>query len=165
MTVASWTNATAARTANNKGLLWPVETVDAAALRNTYAVSEPLEAFVERYWTVQWDRRRAPPYRSEVLSHPSVNVSVESGDGPRHGQQLPATLVHGVVTRRFHVDLTGMGRVCAVKLRPGGFTALTGLRVRADSVCRAAELLGPHLDLGPGGGARRGRRHGPHPVA
>ncbi len=142
MAVASWRNATAAGTASSKGVLWPVETVDAAGLRNTYPVSEPLVPFVERYWTVQWDRTGRPPFRSEVLSHPAVNLSVESGDGARHGHQLPATLVHGVVTRRFLVDLTGIGRVCAVKFRPGGFTALTGLRVRPDSVCRAAGLLG-----------------------
>ena len=47
------------------------------------------------------------PFRSEVLSHPSVNVSVESGTEPRFGHELPAVLVHGVVTRRFVVDLVG----------------------------------------------------------
>ncbi len=138
----SWTNATPARTASVKGVLWPVETADAAELRNTYPVAPGLEPFVERYWTVRWDRRGQPPYRSEILSHPSVNLAVESGDRPRHGHELPAVLLHGVVTRRFSVDLTGTGRVCAVKFRPGGFTALSGLRVRPDSVCRAEEVLG-----------------------
>jgi hypothetical protein len=62
-----------------------------------------------------------------VLSHPSVNVSVESGTQPRFGFPMPAVLVHGVVTRRFTVDLAGAGRVSAVKFRPGGFAAFTGV--------------------------------------
>ena len=40
---------------------------------------------------------------------------------------MPAVLVHGVVTRRFTVDLAGAGRVSAVKFRPGGFAAFTGV--------------------------------------
>ena len=60
---------------------------------------------------MRWDLTGRPPFRSEVLSHPSVNVSVESGTEPRFGFALPAVLVHGVVTRRFTVDLTGAGRV------------------------------------------------------
>lgn len=39
---------------------------------------------------------------------------------------MPAVLVHGVVTRRFTVDLVGTGRVTAVKFRPGGWVAFGG---------------------------------------
>ncbi len=66
-----------------------------------------LEPYVERYWTVEWDRR---------------------------GLALPAALLHGVVTRRFSIDLAGTGRVVAATFRPGGFTALAGHRVAADAV-------------------------------
>jgi AraC-like DNA-binding protein len=107
-------------------------------------VAEPLRPFVERYWSVRWDRTGQSPFRSEVLSHPSVNVSVESGTVPRFGVALPAVLLHGVVTRRFAVDLTGAGRVSAVKFRPGGFAAFTGTLPARDSVVP----LGPELDLG-----------------
>lgn len=79
-----------------------------------------------------------------MLSHPSVNIAIEAGtDGTRHGVALPETLVHGVVTKRFVVDLVGRGEVCAVKFRPGGFTALTGVRVAPNVVCPADRLLDP----------------------
>jgi len=52
---------------------------------------------------VRWDRTGQAPFRSEVLTHPSVNLSVESGTHPRFGFRLPAALMHGVVTRRFTV--------------------------------------------------------------
>jgi AraC-like DNA-binding protein len=127
--VASWKNATASGTGTaptTRGVLRPVETARTAELRRDTDVHPALAPFVERYWSVRWDRTGQPPFRSEVLSHPSVNVSVESGDRPRFGFALPAVLVHGVVTRRFVVDLVGTGRVTAVKFRPGGFRAFTG---------------------------------------
>ena len=130
----AWTNATASRAgasagATTRGVLRPDVTARTAALRRDLPVSPALEPFVERYWAVRWDRTGLPPFRSEVLSHPSVNVSLEAGTAERFGQALPAVLLHGVVGRRFVVDLEGTGRVVAAKFRPGGFTALTGLPV------------------------------------
>lgn len=81
-----------------------------------------------------WDLTGRPPYRSEVLSHPSANLTVETGSHPRFGVDLPAVLVHGVVRRRFTVDLVGAGRVSAVKFRPGGYRAFFGTCPAADSV-------------------------------
>src|SRR5215213_1853905 len=98
--------------------------------------------FVERYWSVRWDLTGRQPFRSEVLSHPSVNVSVESGTEPRFGFAMPAVLLHGVVTRRFSVDLTGAGRVTAAKFRPGGYTALTGALPGRNSVEPLGDRLG-----------------------
>jgi AraC-like DNA-binding protein len=77
-----------------------------------------------------------------VLSHPSVNLSIESGSAPRFGFALPAALVHGVVTRRFTVDLNGWGRVTAVKYRPGGFRACTGDQPARNSVTRLTSAFG-----------------------
>jgi AraC-like DNA-binding protein len=77
-----------------------------------------------------------------VLSHPSVNVSVEQGTHPRFGQALPAVLVHGIVTRRFSVDLVDAGRVTAAKFRPGGFAALTSVLPGNDTVHRLGSELG-----------------------
>jgi AraC-like DNA-binding protein len=143
--VASWKNATVLdRAATLRGVLRPAETAERAELRRDAPVSGPLRPFVERYWSVRWDLTGRPAFRSEVLSHPSVNVSVESGTVPRFGVALPAVLLHGVVTRRFAVDLTGAGRVSAVKFRPGGFAAFTGTLPARDSVVP----LGPELDLG-----------------
>jgi AraC-like DNA-binding protein len=143
--VASWTNATGAldRAATLRGILRPAEVAAQANLRRDPQVAEPLRPFVERYWSVSWDVTGRAPYRSEVLSHPSVNVSVESGTDPRFGFPMPAVLVHGVVTRRFTVDLTGAGRVSAVKFRPGGFAAFTGVLPGRNGVTR----LGPELGL------------------
>ena len=143
----SWKNATTLdRAATLRGILRPAETAERADLRRDAAVSEPLRPFVERYWSVRWDLTGQPPFRSEVLSHPSVNVSVESGTEPRFGVGMPAVLLHGVVTRRFTVDLTGTGRVSAVKFRPGGFAAFTGVLPARDSVVP----LGAELGLPPG---------------
>ena len=142
--MSSWKNATAAEP-TTRGVLRPVETVETAELRRDPDVHPALAPFVERYWSVRWDRTGQPPFRSEVLSHPSVNVSVESGDRPRFGFALPAVLVHGVVTRRFVVDLVGVGRVTAAKFRPGGFRAFTRVLPTRNSVT----LLRGELGLDP----------------
>jgi AraC-like DNA-binding protein len=135
--VGSWKNATGSvGTADptRSGVLRPAETARVADLRRDAPVSPELQPFVERYWSVRWDRTGSPPFRSEVLSHPSVNVSVETGTHPRFGVTLPAVLVHGTITRRFIVDLVGAGRVSAVKFRPGGFAAFTGTNPPRNSV-------------------------------
>jgi AraC-like DNA-binding protein len=141
--VASWKNATGLdRAATLRGILRPAETAARADLRRDAPVSEPLRPFVERYWSVRWDLTGRPPYRSEVLTHPSVNVSVESGTESHFGFAMPAVLLHGVVTRRFSIDLTGAGRATAVKFRPGGFTAFTGVLPARDSVAPLGRELG-----------------------
>jgi len=141
--VGSWKNATTLdRGATLRGILRPAETAERTGLRRDSPVSEPLRPFVERYWSVRWDLTGRPPFRSEVLSHPSVNLSVESGSEPRFGVGMPAVLLHGVVTRRFTVDLTGSGRVSAVKFRPGGFAAFTGVLPARDSVVPLGAELG-----------------------
>lgn len=142
--MSSWRNATPTAAAT-RGLLRPDETMRTADLRRDHPVHQALDPFVERYWSVRWDRTGQAPFRSEVLSHPSVNVSVESGDGSRFGHVLPAVLVHGMVTRRFVVDLTGRGRVTAVKFRPGGFTAFTGRPPAPGAVA----ALGAELGIDP----------------
>jgi AraC-like DNA-binding protein len=146
--VASWKNAPGATATEPtaRGLLHPAETAALAALRRDAPVAEALRPFVERYWSVRWDLTGRAPYRSEVLSHPSVNVSVESGTHPRFGFAMPAVLVHGVVTRRFSVDLAGAGRVNAVKFRPGGFAAFTGVLPGRTIVTPLAGELGVRAD-------------------
>jgi AraC-like DNA-binding protein len=141
--VASWKNATGAldRAATLRGVLRPAEVAEQANLRRDDRVADPLRPFVERYWSVRWDLTGQPPFRSEVLSHPSVNVSVEQGSHPRFGHELPAVLLHGVVTRRFTIDLVGAGRVTAAKFRPGGFAAMTGILPSGNSVARLSGQL------------------------
>jgi AraC-like DNA-binding protein len=129
-------------TASTKGVLRPAATVARAGLRRYDTVAPALRPFVERYWSVRWDRTGLPGYRSEVLGHPCVNVSMESGDRPRFGVTMPAALVHGVAVRRFRVDLVGAGRVTAVKFRPGGFTAFCGCAVGRDTITPLVDQLG-----------------------
>ena len=152
--MASWRKATGttatgttapADDPTRRGLLHPAETEQTADLRRDAPVAEALQPFVERYWSVRWDRTGQPPFRSEVLSHPSVNVAVEAGTAPRFGFPLPAVHVHGVVTRRFTIDLVGVGRTIAVKFRPGGFAAFTGVLPARNTVA----LLGDELGLDP----------------
>jgi AraC-like DNA-binding protein len=126
-------------------VLRPAETARVADLRRDAPVHPALAPFVERYWSVRWDRTGQPPFRSEVLSHPSAHLSVETGTEPRFGVALPAVLVHGVVPRRFSVDLTGAGRVTAAKFRPGGWIALGGRPPAPGAVLPLDGLL-PGLD-------------------
>ncbi len=127
-------------------MLHPARTAQQVALDRGFDVPTPLQPFVEHFWSVRWDLAGGPAFRSEVLSHPSAHLSLEEGTHPRFGVPMPAVLVHGVVTRRFIIDLVGAGRVCAAKFRPGGWTALTGCRPARDSVAP----LSPGLGLDPG---------------
>lgn len=88
-----------------------------------------LSAWVERYWSVRWSLPEGTSYLSQVLTHPTVHLTVEPGAGPRHGHPMPITLLHGVVTKRFDITLTGSGRVFGVKFRPGGCGAFIGADV------------------------------------
>jgi len=129
-------------TASLGGVLRPEEGLRHFALGRPEAHPD-LGPWVERYWTVRWDLPAGSSYLSSVLSHPAVHLSVESGAGPRHGYPMPATLVHGVVTKRFDIRLHGEGRVFGVKFRPGGFAAFAGAGVAAftDRAVPLAEAL------------------------
>jgi AraC-like DNA-binding protein len=126
-------------------VLRPEETRRVADLRRDAPVADALTPFVERYWSVRWDRTGQPPFRSEVLGHPGVNLSVESGSEPRFGATMPAVLLHGIVTRRSTIDLVGTGRVTAAKFRPGGWVALGGRQPARDG----AAPLGREVGLDP----------------
>jgi AraC-like DNA-binding protein len=124
------------------GILRP-EVQDALVRRDRLEAAPELSTWVEHYWSVAWELDD-PGFVAEVVSHPSVHVTVESGDRPRFGHRLPAGLVHGVITRRFSQQIAGTGRVFGVKFRPGGFGAFTGADVGAwtDRVVPVAAALG-----------------------
>ncbi|MEU3610730.1 helix-turn-helix transcriptional regulator [Streptomyces sp. NPDC006872] len=77
--------------------------------------AEPLRRHVETYWFIDWDLPE--PYASHVVPHPSVNLTFQwdADDGPPYGELTGVAL--GLFTRK----LTGQGRVCGAKFRPGGF--------------------------------------------
>lgn len=131
-------------TASDAGVLRPEQAQRYFRIWRAAAAPE-LGDWVERYWSVRWDLPPGTSYNSEVLTHPAVHLSFESGAGPRHGFAMPAALLHGVVTRRFAVTLRGAGRVFGVKFRPGGFGAFTGDDVArwTDRVVALSGVLGP----------------------
>lgn len=136
-------------TATTSGILRPDEHAARVAV-DRLPVAPVLEPWLEHYWTVRWDLDDdAAPFRSEVVPHPAVHLTFESGTTDHHGFAMPAALVHGVPTRRFTFDVTGEGRVFGVKFRPGGFAAFTGADAAAwtGRVAPAAELLPDPDDL------------------
>jgi AraC-like DNA-binding protein len=129
------------------GLLRP-EINDALVRRDRLDADPGLASWVEHYWTVAWELE-GPGFVAEVVSHPSVHVTVESGSRPRFGHAMPAGLVHGVITRRFSQEIAGSGRVFGVKFRPGGFGAFTGADVGAwtDRVLPLSVAFGDLADV------------------
>jgi AraC-like DNA-binding protein len=108
------------------------------------APPEALAPWIEHLWAVSWHLPEGTTHRAQVLTHPAVHVTVEWGAGPRHGFEMPAALLHGVVTRRFDIDLTGAGGVIGLRFRPGGFGAFTRRAVAdwTDRVVPLGELVG-----------------------
>ncbi|MFJ4471903.1 DUF6597 domain-containing transcriptional factor [Streptomyces sp. NPDC089424] len=103
--------------------------------------AEPLRRYVETYWFIDWDLPE--PYASRVVPHPSVNLTFQwdEAEGPPYGEVTG--IPRGLYTRK----LTGRGRVCGVKYRPGGFrpyapgapaSRWTGRTLTAEEVFAAA---------------------------
>ncbi|HWH19000.1 MAG TPA: helix-turn-helix domain-containing protein, partial [Solirubrobacterales bacterium] len=107
-----------ATTAVNRsnGLVRPWEDGRSFVL-DTRAPSPPLERLIDRHWMVRWDLRGKPGFRQETLPHPSLNLVIEP-DGAR---------VWGVPTQRDVRTLEGRGWAAGIKLRPGAFTAISGI--------------------------------------
>ncbi|HEU4547020.1 MAG TPA: helix-turn-helix domain-containing protein [Microlunatus sp.] len=140
-----------------RGLVRRPATADAFTTRR-FPAGDALAPWIAYFWTVTWDRGEADPLESTVISFPAMHLTVEWGDTGtvRHGHPMPATLVHGLITRVFRVSLTGRGGVVGARFRADGFHAWTGLDAAGltDSVVPAGDLLGPavgslHVGLGP----------------
>ncbi|MBO4254287.1 helix-turn-helix domain-containing protein [Streptomyces griseorubiginosus] len=104
--------------------------------------AEPLRAYVEYYWLIDWDLPE--PYVSHVVPHPAVHVVFQHFEG-----QEPFVEIAGVQHGLFTQKLEGRGRVCGIKFRPGRFRAFapdrpvsawTGRRVRSPEVLPDADL-------------------------
>ncbi|QNP70948.1 AraC family transcriptional regulator [Streptomyces roseirectus] len=78
-----------------------------------------LRPYIERYWLIDWDL--PIPYTSRVIPHPSINLTFQWDEetGP------PYTELTGIPHGSYVRTLTGRGRVCGVKFRPGAFSAFT----------------------------------------
>lgn len=77
--------------------------------------AEPLRRYVEHYWFIDWDLPE--PYASHVVPHPCVHLTFQwdEEEGP------PCAELTGIPGGLYTRKLTGRGRVCGVKFRPGGF--------------------------------------------
>ncbi|MFM9449358.1 DUF6597 domain-containing transcriptional factor, partial [Streptomyces acidiscabies] len=77
----------------------------------------PLRPYIDRYWLIDWDL--PTPYTSRVIPHPAVNITFQwDEDGGTPYAELTG-IPRGLYTR----TLTGRGRVCGVKFRPGAIRA------------------------------------------
>lgn len=132
----SWTNATRQPPTGTRGGVLRPGQVGPIHTREQWEAPPALDAWVEHFWSVSWDLASPWSVSAPVLTHPAIHLTVESGDGERHGFALPAGLVHGVTTRRFEAVLSGQGRVFGVRFRPGGWVAMFGgdARDRTDRV-------------------------------
>lgn len=118
-----------------RGVLHSGETV-AGMIHARYWPSPDLAAFVEHYWTVEWNL--AAPLQRETLPHPVVHIVLEG---------VEAT-VAGPATQRFTTTLSGKGRVFGIKFHPGGFRPFVNEPVcaYADRTLALREVFGPAAD-------------------
>jgi AraC-like DNA-binding protein len=108
-----------------------------------YPPTPALDGLVDRFWAVRWDLPDGTAHRQEVLTHPSVNVTVGTPDA-RTGRTAPEARVTGVATELVDRELTGQGWTVAAMTTVGGFGAfvdepvssLVGRAVDADVVPR-----------------------------
>ena len=114
------------------------------------AIPAPVSLVVRHLWNVTWRRSADEPFVSSVLSNPIAHLTFEDALGGRlHGHQVPAPLVHGLVSKVFRVELPVAGRVTGVAFHPGGLTALLGADMRelTDTVVPATRLFGVGVDV------------------
>lgn len=129
-----------------KGVLWPAAGRDVFEVGRQEEIPEPLSLVVRHLWSVSWRRAAGAPFASSVLTNPIPHLTVEAAEGGRlHGLPVPATLVHGLVSRVFTVELPVAGRVSGVAFHPGGLAALQqiGMHKLTDRVVLGPEVFGP----------------------
>lgn len=101
MTAANW---------KPKGILNP-KTSAAKFQLTRYPPADTLSGFVERYWIIRWDLRGQPPYQTETLPQPYVNLVFEHNN----------SRIYGVASQKYHHLLQGKGQVFGIKFKPGAF--------------------------------------------
>ncbi|MFF7483905.1 DUF6597 domain-containing transcriptional factor [Streptomyces luteogriseus] len=102
---------------DTRGIVDPSGLLDRVRFRR-HEPAEPLRRHVEWYWLIDWDL--PAPYASHIVPHPSVNLTFQ-WDESDETKAPPYAEVTGVALGLYTRKLTGRGRVCGVKFRPGGF--------------------------------------------
>ncbi len=100
------------RSGKHKGILDPINAARQFQL-NRYLPSAGLAPFVEHYWIIHWDLRGQPPYVSQVLPYPSVNVAFSAD----------RVWITGVATGMYEYTVEGVGLIVGAMFKPGGFYA------------------------------------------
>jgi AraC-like DNA-binding protein len=136
-------------TTSTRGILRP-EAIGTQFSLTRIAPPDDLADVIERHWIVRWDLRGKPSYRSEVITHPCVNLCFEP-----HGAH-----VYGVQRARDARTLSGSGWCVGTKFRPGAFYGFLDGPVSdlTDRVMGVGELFGVEL-ADPGSDDERMRAH------
>jgi AraC-like DNA-binding protein len=87
-----------------------------------YPPTPVLDGLVDRFWAVRWDLPDGTAHRQEVLTHPSVNVTVGTPDAGTR-RTAPEARVTGVATELVDRELAGRGWTVAAMTTVGGFGA------------------------------------------
>ncbi|WP_416973502.1 DUF6597 domain-containing transcriptional factor [Streptomyces sp. 4F14] len=82
----------------------------------------PLRPYIERYWLIDWDLPTS--YTSRVIPHPAINVTFQWDEDRDEAGGTPYAELTGIPRGLYTRTLTGRGRVCGVKFRPGAIRAL-----------------------------------------
>ncbi|MFD9033747.1 DUF6597 domain-containing transcriptional factor [Streptomyces sp. NPDC059567] len=138
---------------DTRGIVDPDELLARVRFRRHEPAPE-LRPYLEHYWFIDWEL--SEPYASHVVPHPSVNVVFQRYEGD--GQEIAFGEVAGIGLELFTKKLTGVGRVCGVQFRPGGFRPFapawpvsewTGRRVPLDEVFTDADDASVEAVLAP----------------
>ncbi|MFB7371668.1 DUF6597 domain-containing transcriptional factor [Streptomyces sp. NPDC056222] len=138
---------------DTRGIVDPDELLARVRFRRHDPAPE-LRPYLEHYWFIDW--ALSEPYASHVVPHPSVNIVFQRYEGD--GQEVVFGEVAGIGLELFTKKLTGVGRVCGVQFRPGGFRPFapawpvsewTGRRVPLDEVFADADEASVETVLAP----------------
>jgi AraC-like DNA-binding protein len=99
---------------DTRGIVDPSGLLDRVRFRR-HEPAEPLRRYVEWYWLIDWDL--PAPYASHIVPHPAVNLTFQWDED----EGAPYAEVTGVALGLYTRKLSGRGRVCGAKFRPGGF--------------------------------------------
>ncbi|MDX3387539.1 helix-turn-helix domain-containing protein [Streptomyces niveiscabiei] len=101
---------------DTRGIVDPVTLLTRVHFRR-HLPAPPLRPYIDRYWLIDWNL--PTPYTSRVIPHPAVNITFQWDED----EGAPYAELTGIPRGLYTRTLTGRGRVCGVKFRPGAIRA------------------------------------------
>jgi AraC-like DNA-binding protein len=98
------------KSGKHKSILDPVHAAQNYQVRR-YVPSKNLSSFVEHYWIVRWDLRGQPPYETQILPFPSINLAFTSAEAK----------IAGITTGKYSYEVRDAGVIFGAMFKPGGF--------------------------------------------